>query len=116
MRRSSTMAPAGLLNNPRRLAIFFDVIRPRIPHCPSESRGAVMVIDEKAIFVAALALADAQDRESYLQEACAGRPELLARLRTLLSAHEESQGPLDRGPAAPSVTRDPAQPEAPGTI
>jgi serine/threonine protein kinase/WD40 repeat protein/tetratricopeptide (TPR) repeat protein len=41
---------------------------------------------------------------------------LLARLRTLLSAHEESQGPLDRGPAAPSVTTDLAHPEAPGTI
>jgi hypothetical protein len=30
--------------------------------------GAVMDIDEKAIFLAALALPDAREREAYLQE------------------------------------------------
>ena len=44
-----------------------------------------MVIDEKDVFVAALALPDAEEREAYLQAACAGRPELLGRLRDLLS-------------------------------
>ncbi len=37
-----------------------------------------MVIDEKDVFVAALALPDAKDREAYLQAACAGHPELYA--------------------------------------
>src|SRR5437899_2749596 len=75
-----------------------------------------MVIDEKAVFVAALALPDAREREAYLQEACAGHPELLARLRELLSAHEGSQGPLDRRPAALGVTMDAAHTERPGTV
>ena len=74
-----------------------------------------MVIDEKAVFVAALALSDTKEREAYLQETCSGHPELLGRLRELLSAHEESQGgPLDRGPAA---TMDlPATTEGPGSV
>jgi hypothetical protein len=59
-----------------------------------------MVLDEKDVFVAALALPDGEGREAYLQAACAGHPELLGRVRELLSAHEGSQGPLDRGPAA----------------
>ena len=42
-----------------------------------------MVIDEKAAFIAALALSDAKEREAYLQEACAGHPELLGRLRVV---------------------------------
>src|SRR5947209_9814914 len=75
-----------------------------------------MVIDEKAIFVAALALPDAREREAYLQEACAGHPELLGRLRELLSAHGESQGPLDRRPAALGVTVDAAHTECPGAV
>jgi WD40 repeat protein/serine/threonine protein kinase len=73
-----------------------------------------MAIDEKAIFVAALALPDAKEREAYLQEACAGNPELLGRLRELLSAHEESQGPLDRGPVAFGATLGAADIERPG--
>ena len=34
-----------------------------------------MAIDEKEVFVAALALPDAEDRAAYLQQACAGHPE-----------------------------------------
>ncbi len=75
-----------------------------------------MVIDEKDIFVAALALPDAKEREAYLQEACAGHAELLGRLRELLSAHAESQGPLDRRPAALGVTVDAARTECPGMV
>src|SRR5436190_1651850 len=75
-----------------------------------------MVIDEEAVFGAAVALPDAKEREAYLQEACSGHPELLGRLRELLSAHEESQGPLDRRPAALDVTLDAARAEGPGTV
>src|SRR6516164_8916423 len=75
-----------------------------------------MVLDEKAVFVAALELPDAKEREAYLQEACAGHPELLGRLRELLSAHEQSQGPLDHGTGPLGVTVDEAPRERPGTV
>src|SRR5262249_17658474 len=68
------------------------------------------------VFVAALALPDAEAREAYLQGACAGHPELLGRLRDLLAAHEESQGPLDRRPAALGVTVDAAHAGGPGSV
>jgi serine/threonine protein kinase/Flp pilus assembly protein TadD len=75
-----------------------------------------MVIDEKDVFLAALALPDAGRREAYLQAACAGHPEFLGRLRELLSAHEETRGPLDRRPEALGVTWDAAHAEGPGTV
>jgi serine/threonine protein kinase/Flp pilus assembly protein TadD len=75
-----------------------------------------MAIDEKAVFIAALAVPDAEEREAYLQEACAGHPELLGRLQDLLSAHEESQGPLDRRLAVLGATVDAAALEGPGTV
>jgi serine/threonine protein kinase len=75
-----------------------------------------MAINEKDVFVAALALPDAGERQAYLQAACAGHPELLGRLRELLAAHEESQGPLDRRPAALGVTVDAAPAEGPGSV
>jgi serine/threonine protein kinase len=75
-----------------------------------------MGIDEKDVFLAALALPDAEEREAYLQAAYAGHPELLGRLRELLSAHDESQGPLDRRPAALGVTVDAAHAEGPDSV
>src|SRR5262249_51099856 len=75
-----------------------------------------MAIDEKDVFLAALALPDAEEREAYLQAACAGHPGLLGRLRELLSAHEEFQGPLDRRPAALGVTVDAARTEGPSSV
>ncbi len=75
-----------------------------------------MAIDEKDVFVAALALPDGEEREAYLQSVCAGHPALLGRVRELLAAHEEPQGPLDRGPAEPSVTVAAARREDPGSV
>ena len=76
-----------------------------------------MVFDEKDIFVAALEVPDADGRDAYLREACAGHPELLGRLRELLSAHEGSQGPLDRRPtAAQGDTAAAPHAEGPGTV
>jgi tetratricopeptide (TPR) repeat protein/serine/threonine protein kinase len=74
-----------------------------------------MAIDEKAVFVDALALPGGKERDAYLQEACAGDPQLVGRLRELLAAHDGSQGPLDRRPPAPDATADPAPLEGPGT-
>jgi len=75
-----------------------------------------VVFDEKAIFVTALDVPDADEREAYLRGACAGDLELLGRLRELLSAHEGSQGPLDRRPAALGETAAAAHAEGPGTV
>ncbi|HLW64418.1 MAG TPA: tetratricopeptide repeat protein, partial [Gemmataceae bacterium] len=75
-----------------------------------------MDIDEKAVFLTALALPDAKERKAYLQEACAGHPEVLGHLQELLLAHEESQGPLDRRPAVLGATVDAAHTETPGTV
>src|SRR5438046_1754692 len=61
--------------------------------------------DEKRIFLAALEASSAR-REEYLQEACAGDSELLERVRELLSAHQEAQGPLDALPPGCTGTRD----------
>lgn len=75
-----------------------------------------MVIDEKAVFVAALELPSAAEREAYLQDACGGQPELLVRLRALLAAHERAQGPLDHRPALLGATVDEAPRERPGVM
>src|SRR5262249_4320125 len=79
-------------------------------------KGAVMVLDEKDVFVAALALPEGEEREAYLRAACAGRAAFLGRVRELLAAHEDSQGPLDRGPAALGVTVEAARAEGPGSV
>jgi serine/threonine protein kinase/tetratricopeptide (TPR) repeat protein len=74
--------------------------------------------DEKAIFLAALERESAQEREMFLRDACMGDPELLKRIKSLLSVHEESQGPLD-APAPGvglAVTTDQPVTEGPGTI
>jgi serine/threonine protein kinase len=75
-----------------------------------------MAIDEKSVFLGALALADAKDREPYLRGVCAGHPELLARLRELLSAHDESEGPLDCRSPALGNTADTAPTESSGMV
>src|SRR6516162_1384387 len=74
-----------------------------------------MAIDEKGIFVAAMVMSDADEREAYLQESCASNPELLRRVQELLSAHDKSQGPLDRRPSGLGVTLDEPS-ECPGTV
>jgi WD40 repeat protein/serine/threonine protein kinase len=54
--------------------------------------------DAEAIFLAALEKATPQERAAYVEGACAGKPELLQRVRELLQAHEQSRGPLDMPP------------------
>src|SRR5690348_4027775 len=73
--------------------------------------------DAEAVFLAALERASAAERAAYVEGACAGRPELLRRVRELLAAHEESHGPLDVPPAGVTGTVDMPPPvELPGTI
>jgi hypothetical protein len=54
--------------------------------------------EAEAVFLAALDRATSPEREAYAQQACASRPELLQRVRELLTAHRQSWGPLDAPP------------------
>ena len=54
--------------------------------------------DEKSIFLAALEKVTTEERELYIQGACAGNPQLLRRVRQLLQAEREPLGPLDLPP------------------
>src|SRR5262249_13195670 len=78
---------------------------------------AVYTKDEKALFLAALELGGAAEREAYLRQACAGDGALLERLKVLLSVHEQSQGPLDAPPpgVGSSLTIDSPPSETAGT-
>jgi serine/threonine protein kinase len=70
----------------------------------------------EAIFLAALEKATPNDRIAYVEAAGAASPEQLPRLRELLAAHEESQGPLDAPPAGIEGTVDlPRRTEMAGT-
>jgi serine/threonine protein kinase/tetratricopeptide (TPR) repeat protein len=72
--------------------------------------------DAEAIFLAALDKATPPERAAYVEEACAGRRELLQRVRELLGCHEEAQGPLDAPPPGlgPPVDESPTS-ERPGS-
>jgi serine/threonine protein kinase len=70
----------------------------------------------EAIFMAALEKETPQERVAYIEGACSGNPELLQRVRELLSAHEGSQGPLDASPPGVHGTLDqPLTSEGPGS-
>jgi WD40 repeat protein/serine/threonine protein kinase len=70
----------------------------------------------EAIFMAALEKATPRDRIAYIEAACAANPVLLPRVRELLDAHEEPQGPLDTPPAGVEGTVDlPRSSESPGS-
>jgi serine/threonine protein kinase/predicted Zn-dependent protease len=72
---------------------------------------------ERAIFLTALEEPSPARREALIERACRGRPDLLARVRALLAAHDESRGPLDAPPPGlgNERTRDLTRGERPGT-
>ena len=70
--------------------------------------------DEKDIFFAALEKPTPQERNAFVEGACAGDPELLERVRELLATHEESVGPLDSPPPGVQATVNHPIPEGPG--
>ena len=74
--------------------------------------------DEKAIFIATLERSAGEEREVYIRAACQGDPEMMKRIQALLSAHEQSLGPLDA--PAPGIgtasTIDRPSIEQPGTV
>ncbi len=55
-------------------------------------------MDEETLFHEALAKANAQERARFLDEACAGQPELRAAVEALLAAHEAPGSFLDEPP------------------
>src|SRR3954468_9094773 len=73
--------------------------------------------DAEAIFFAALDQTTPRGRAAYVEATCVGDPELLRRVRELLSCHEGSQGPLDAPPPGLGCPVDmPASSEQPGTV
>src|SRR5215468_8838094 len=78
---------------------------------------------ERDIFIAALQTEGPAQRQAYLDEACAGRPELRQQVDDLLRLYEGAGSFLEQPAAEPSVTGAfssvPEQgppPEAPGTM
>src|SRR5947209_6767484 len=72
--------------------------------------------DPEAIFLAALDTAAPDERAAYVETACAGDAELLARVRELLACHDGTRGPLDAPPPGLGDTVDAALlRERPGT-
>ncbi|MDX2037544.1 MAG: tetratricopeptide repeat protein [Isosphaeraceae bacterium] len=55
-------------------------------------------MSELEIFTAALRFSDPAERSAFLDQACAGKPELRERIERLLIGHQFSRGPLDRSP------------------
>jgi serine/threonine protein kinase/tetratricopeptide (TPR) repeat protein len=72
-------------------------------------------LDEEAIFLAALEKQSEEERNAFVEEACANRPNLMARVRELLGSHDESMGPLDSPIASINATIDQLLAERTGT-
>jgi WD40 repeat protein len=75
-------------------------------------------MNEEALFHLALAKSSADERAAFLEQACAGQPELRAAVEALLQAHEAPGRFLDRPALDPVATVGPppveAAPEAKG--
>ena len=61
-------------------------------------------MSERSIFLNALDREDPTARAAYLNEACAGRPELRRRIERLLRAHQV-EGPFLEVPAPEQIAR-----------
>ena len=59
-------------------------------------------MNELDLFTEALNRTDPAERAAFLDQACAGNPELRRRLEELLAGHAQSGSPLDRPPVAPA--------------
>src|SRR3954467_2074860 len=73
--------------------------------------------DAEAIFLAALDKTTPQGSAAHVEATCVGDPELLRRVRELLSCHDGSVGLLDAPPPGLGYAVDmPATSEQPGTV
>src|SRR5438874_13627131 len=78
---------------------------------------------ERDLFVAALQKDDPAERQAYLDEACAGQPELRRQVENLLRLHEGAGSFLEQPAAASAATGafqnaagHASPPEAPGAV
>jgi eukaryotic-like serine/threonine-protein kinase len=58
-------------------------------------------MNELDLFIESLGRTDPAERAAFLDQACAGNPELRQRLEELLTGHARGSSPLDRPPVAP---------------
>jgi serine/threonine protein kinase/WD40 repeat protein len=73
--------------------------------------------DVKSIFGQAMALSSPEERAAFLQQACAGNPELRAEIESLLQAHRDVGSFLgERNPPPVPTIDEPAGSERPGTV
>jgi hypothetical protein len=56
--------------------------------------------EARDVFLAALALNSAEERNGYLDEACRGKPELRQRAERLLRKHQQAVNLLEEPPLA----------------
>src|SRR5262245_32292181 len=80
-------------------------------------------MSERDIFIAALQQKDPAQRQTYLDEACAGQPGLRQQVEHLLRLHEGAGSFLEQPAAAspatgpfPDEAESASSPEAPGTV
>jgi serine/threonine-protein kinase len=73
-------------------------------------------MNEETLFHEALARTNLHERAAFLEQACAGQPELRAAVEALLAAHEVSDSLLDKPPGELGEMVDsdpsPANPDA----
>lgn len=73
--------------------------------------------NEREIFVSALQMASDEQRRAYLEEVCAGRPDLWSRVQALLEANNVQDGFLNTPVLDSQITVDSsALTEGPGTV
>src|SRR5437764_7664327 len=80
-------------------------------------------MSERDIFIAALQNEDPAVRQAYLDEACAGQPDLRRQVEDLLRLHEGAGSFLEKPPAElaatgalPDAAEQASSPEAPGAV
>ncbi len=73
-------------------------------------------MNESQVFLGALQRATPAERSAYLDEACAGQPQLRAAVEALLHAHASDPGFLQRPAPAVVATTDEPISERPGTV
>jgi hypothetical protein len=62
-------------------------------------------MNELELFTEALARTDPAERAAFLDQACAGNPDLRRQLDQLLAGHAQPDSPLDRPPVEPAGRR-----------
>ncbi len=81
---------------------------------PTHSGVLETTMNEETLLDQALAKSSPQERADFLQQACAGKPELLRAVETLLAAHETAGATLLSPPTHPQASADSTSPATDG--